>query len=315
MVDSSRLKEAVNLAHHVHSLLLKGSDLSDLGWRVRSFPVLEHLTQLESGTTEFRYLNIMESDFYGSSDLTNSKKRIMTMKDFRYLALLPLSIAVLALVAVAPAAYADTVTVSASVPDTTSINTVSSLSVDQFYSAPGIVAGDTLTGVELILSGDGTTVYSVTYSGTGTATVSEFSTLASLNLTSSVPTITLSLSGTDILSPVTSLTNGQGFTSTPQSIIGSSVNSFPLPTTPFDGSGLFTFTLSGSANSGDLSDIPSGGTLSLSPTTEAGGTIEAIYTYDTPGGSTTPEPGTLLMFGTGLLGLAGMLRFKYLQAR
>jgi hypothetical protein len=46
--------------------------------------------------------------------------------------------------------------------------------------------------------------------------------------------------------------------------------------------------------------------------TSGGGNVEVIYTYSN---TITPEPGTLTLFGTGLLGLAGMLRRKFMQAR
>jgi hypothetical protein len=46
----------------------------------------------------------------------------------------------------------------------------------------------------------------------------------------------------------------------------------------------------------------------------AGGTITITYDYSGPP-VVTPEPGTLGLFGTGLLGLAGLVRFKFMKSR
>jgi hypothetical protein len=64
------------------------------------------------------------------------------------------------------------------------------------------------------------------------------------------------------------------------------------------------------------SDTYTGGNLTPGQTTDVGGTITVTYDY-TPNGPSpvVPEPGTLGLFGTGLLGLAGLLRFKFLQSR
>ena len=168
----------------------------------------------------------------------------------------------------------------------------------------------TLNSVEVILSGNGSTDYFVSYSGTGPGTVSSFSTTAHLYVNAlSIPTLNLSLSGTDDLSssPV-SLNNGDTYDSGFQPIIGSAVNE-TVGTTGWIGLGDVTFTLTGMANSGYLGNIPSGGALTLAPTTEGAAGVEVVYTYDA--GGVTPEPGTLTLFGTGLLGLAGMLRRKF----
>jgi hypothetical protein len=46
-------------------------------------------------------------------------------------------------------------------------------------------------------------------------------------------------------------------------------------------------------------------------TTSAGGAVKIDYNYSGNPPPGVPEPGTLSLFGTGLLGLAGMLRQKF----
>ena len=45
----------------------------------------------------------------------------------------------------------------------------------------------------------------------------------------------------------------------------------------------------------------------------AGGTIQITYDYN--GTPIIPEPTTLILFGTGLMGLAGAVRYKFMKSR
>ena len=89
---------------------------------------------------------------------------------------------------------------------------------------------------------------------------------------------------------------------------------------PFDvkvsGLGIFTGTSSLGFELNSSTQVfggGTGGTLTTGQKNNAsGGTISVTYNYSAPGPTpTVPEPGTLTMFGTGLLGLAGMLRYKF----
>ena len=233
-----------------------------------------------------------------------------------------LSIVALALIVV-PVAMADTVTVlGTSIPTSTSVTTImGTLSVGGFYSAPGIVAGDTLTGVEIILSGSGSTSNYVSIgnpppiytqpTGNGSVTIADFTNTTTLTLSGLTPSLVLSgtaNAGGFVLT--TTAPNTEYDTSGVFNILGSVVDAYPLDLIDYAISGNINYTLSGAANNGaDYSLLTNNFAEGGGGSTVAGAQIEAIYTFDEPAG--TPEPGTLTLFGTGLLGLAGLLRRKF----
>jgi len=237
-----------------------------------------------------------------------------------------LSIVALALIVV-PVASANTLTViGSSIADTTSVTSnMGNLTVGGFYSAPGYVVGDMLTGVQIIFSGDGTTQFNATLLGfnlsgpnptngtVGTVQLNGFSNSTTLTLSGLTPPLVLSgtaSAGATILS-TTAPANSATYTSSVIDILGTNVTDNPASILPYETAGLLTYTLSGTAsNNANTQDLTNLFSVASGGTTEAGASIEAIYTYDAPP-TGTPEPGTLSLFGTGLLGLAGMLRRKF----
>jgi len=78
----------------------------------------------------------------------------------------------------------------------------------------------------------------------------------------------------------------------------------------FIGLGNVTFDLAAIATTTTSS---TGGNFTAGQITDADGGVTVTYDYSPP--PVIPEPGTLSLFGTGLLGLAGMLRYKFMKSR
>lgn len=185
-------------------------------------------------------------------------------------------------------------------PEATVWNTV--LSLNQFDSSLG-----TLTKVELFLSGSETSTATVTASPTQNASwlsvsVQTFIRLfdpANIATTLMLITPAVSDSGGSLAAGGTYNLVGSGSDSD-NTALTSSAAAFNL----FIGSG--TISLSTSAVSYGSTTALSNGTFT--PTGTASEHLYVVYTYDAS--SPVPEPATMLLFGTGLAGLAAISRRK-----
>jgi hypothetical protein len=214
----------------------------------------------------------------------------------------------LALVAAASVAQAGSVTYTDTVPQgLTDYSTT--LNLPQFNPALG-----TLQSVEIIVSDTGSTDLSVTQTLNTTAHLTVLSTQLYVDLTGvTIPSINVE----------PELTGGVSY-APPGHAIGpfSTFDTGVLTLTPASQSQSFSTGLSPFIGLGDLYfDLETftyttttylGGNLNTSQTTIAGGPVEIIYDYNPPA-PPVPEPGTLGLFGTGLLGLAGLLRHKFMK--
>jgi hypothetical protein len=247
------------------------------------------------------------------------------MKTLRNSSIIAVAVVTLMLVA-APVASADSVTFSSNViPNTTSIgSTMGTLSVHKFdNSATGAYAGDTLNDIIITLYGSGSVVFTAELvnnpGGTGgNLTINSLTTNVTLTAAGASSPVNLNLAATYTPSSAIVITTPglAGEISTPSTAIslghissGTLTDATDLAN--FSGSGLESFLLSGAAPvtySGSVSD---GYLAATGGTTLAGAAVTVQYDYSAPGPGPVPEPGTLGLLGTGLLGLAGMLRNRF----
>jgi hypothetical protein len=257
------------------------------------------------------------------------------MKAIRNVTLLSLSLLALALLTVAPAAYANSIsytTIEANAPDNLSSEIVLP-AIYQFNTSLG-----TLTSATITFVGSGQTTLTATTSTSSAATGVTITSDTTLTLLSTVSAINSVLAANGFTTDADDVTAGIAHQTVPGHTTyywgESGLPSLNPSVTPYtmasDGgtsvtlaSGLGIFE-SGSpsslgfeldSNAGVVSGSHGGAATLGQANNESGGTVTVIYDY-TPGGPpVVPEPGTLTLFGTGLLGLAGLLRRKFMQSR
>jgi hypothetical protein len=216
-----------------------------------------------------------------------------------------LSIVALALL-IAPVASAGSVTYYGTIGSSLTDFSGSTGTVQQFDPSLGM-----LTSVQISLAGSGTTVLTVTNNNISSPTnFSALFTDLTLTLTdpgdADVDTIQAMYGGPTIPGGGLIVVNGTPYNSgidTMGGAPGSQLLTSNLGS--FIGLGNVTFDLAGAAIT---TESFSGGNFTAGQTTNAGGEVTVTYDYTQSG---IPEPGTLSLFGTGLLGLAGMLRRKF----
>ena len=223
-----------------------------------------------------------------------------------------LSIVALALI-LAPVAMANTETFSTTIGPTLTSFSGQTGTVAQFDPTLG-----TLYQVIITLNGGGTT--DITATGNNPASPTNFTQLATsvaMQLTDptdgSISLVASEAGGVPGLGPFLPpliVVDGTPYDSGVLAMTGTPVDqTLTSSLTSFIGGGNVTFDLAAIATTTTSS---TGGVFTVGQTTEASGGVTVEYDYNPPPPpSGTPEPGTLTLFGTGLLGLAGLVRRKF----
>ncbi|MGA2887081.1 MAG: choice-of-anchor E domain-containing protein [Terracidiphilus sp.] len=230
------------------------------------------------------------------------------MKGIHVSSVITCSLVALVLVATTSVARADSTAVYTATVNPTQTPASSSFDISQFNTSLG-----TLNSITIVITDTGTTTLSAT--SIGSDQLSDLDAKISLALAgggtnnTQVLIVDTGLSGAITVTPTSPYTPG------PMTITGGTTEDVASANfTNFEGLGdvLFTF---GATDQTQITEI--GGGLSASQTTDAGEGVTVTYGYtpDDQPPAVAPEPGTLGMFGTGLLGLAALLRRKFIHSR
>jgi hypothetical protein len=232
------------------------------------------------------------------------------MNTLRISSIFTLAIVALALLVTAPVAMATTITQYTYLASTPTDFLAANLSptVNQFNTSLG-----TLNSVTITLDVNGAAETSVTENvGTsGTFYIAEDSYVL---LDSPDPLLDIAIGSGGLAedpsytSPTISLTSGQTYDFGIVSLTGTPVSESIDPTyfSLFEGAGTLTFDATSLSGYGAYGG---GSNQTVNITNNDSGTVTVEYDYSS--NNIIPEPGTLTLFGTGLLGFAGMLRYKF----
>jgi hypothetical protein len=246
------------------------------------------------------------------------------MKTLRNSSIIAVAIVALALLVASPMAFAGSVTwTSNTIPATTSVGpSMGTLTVNKFDNSPtGTYAGDTLNDMIITLYGNGSVIFNYelfnpnSLTG-GSLTINSITSTTKLTAAGAVAPVTLTLTGTYTPgSMITDTTVGTEYftpsTPLPLGNISSGTLTDVTDLANFSGSGVASLLLSGTAPVSYDGNCTNGYVCALGGATLAGAGVTVQYDYSSPGPGPVPEPGTLGLLGTGLLGLAGMLRNRF----
>jgi len=203
-------------------------------------------------------------------------------------------------------ANADTITVTGTIPSGGTDDTVASLPF--FESAPGFVAGDVLTGVQIEIDATETiSKLDITNNSKKSKTFT-FTATGEIDPAGAAPGFSPPLISLPTYSALFTLAGGATVSPIPPPVSTDLTSGLvSVAFSPYDTTGMFDLGFT-TANTSKITGT--GGKFTVGLVVDTIGTVEAIYTFTPPIGK-VPEPGTIFLLGSGLLFAGSLLRKRY----